>query len=400
MSSTPFFSLATYLASRTSDTAGPYKAALSPRPGGTVIWVWATSPDQIETLRGLEALLAVDGDAITLLISLEKVPNALQNQAVQSPVNRAQTETFLDHWTPDIVLWMRGALEPAVLIEIAERDIPCLLVEANREALRPAHGAWVPGLSRAMIQQFTQILAVDDTARKILIRAGAAPHQILTVGTMDTAPPSLPHFEDERQELTKLLRSRPVWLAADTSLAEIDILADAHHFASLKSHRLLLIITPKAEEDGPEMAQRLRDRGYLVALRSMDEDPDDATQVYVADFEGELGLWYRIAPVTYLGNTLTGGGCRCPYEAATLGTAIIHGPQTAPFENEIQRLQESNACVTLRDAAELGPEVERLLAPDVAALLVHGGWEVTSRGAEATGRVAELLVERIDALGG
>jgi len=370
MSSKPFFSLATYLASRTSEISGPYLSHMPARPDGTVIWVWATHPDQIATLRGLESLLSADGDKVSFVISLPEVPDAQSTDVMQAPANRPQTQTFLTHWLPNIVVWMRGDLEPSVLLEITNRDIPCILLEAGKEALHPAHGSWVPGLTRALIQQFTQILTIDDEVGKTLIKAGATPDMLKTVGQMETAPPALPHFEDERQEMAQALGSRPVWLAADSSLAEVDILADAHHHASLRSHRLMLIVTVRDEDEGPAIAQRLRDRGYLVAL------------------------------VTYLGHSLVGGGCRNPFEAATLGSAIIHGPHIAPYQGQVRRLQQADACVALRTPGELGPEVERLLAPDTAALLVHGGWEVTSRGAESTGRVAEILMDHIDKIGG
>jgi len=148
-----------------------------------------------------------------------------------------------------------------------------------------------------------------------------------------------------------------------------------------------------------EMAQRLRSRGFLVALRSADEEPDDATQVYVVDTEGELGLWYRLAPITYLGGTLSGGPCRNPYEAATLGSALLHGPDITPYQGQARRLGEANACVALNAPADLGNAVERLLAPDKTALIVHGAWEVTSRGAEVTTRVAEAILAQLDAIG-
>lgn len=399
MSSKPLFTLATYFSRRSGEISGPRLPPMPPRPEGTVIWAWARDADQVITLRGLEEQLAADGDQITLVISLPGAAADLPEDVVAAPVNRPQTRAFLDHWKPALVVWMRDGLEPAALIEISDRKIPCILLEATKDVLRPEHGAWVPGLSRAALQQFDLILTVDAQVSTVLLKAGADPNKVEPLGIMETAPTALPHFEDERQETAKLLRSRPVWLAADSTLAEVDMLAEAHHHASLRSHRLLLIVTLKSEDEGPDVAQRLRDRGFLVALRSADQEPDDATQVYVADYEGELGLWYRLAPLTYLGGSLSGGPCRNPYEAATLGSAILHGPYIAPYEAQIRRLQAANACVTLATPNDLGREIENYLAPDKAALTVHAAWEVTSRGAEITVRVAEIIMARLDALG-
>lgn len=398
MSSNPIFSLATYFARRTSDIAGAYKGALPDRPAGTVIWAWATDADQVQTLRGLEAQMAAEGDQITLVITLPKVPDGA-GEIYQAPVNRAQTNTFLTHWKPELVLWMREGLEPPVIVEVSDHKIPCMLLEATEAVLHPEHGGWVPGMARALLQQFDRILTVDADVSTALLRAGADAGKVETLGMMETAPAALPYFEDERQQTAKQLGSRPVWLAVDTTLAEADILADAHHHAALRSHRLLLIAALRNEDEGPDMAARLREHGYLVALRSANEEPDEATQIYVADFEGELGLWYRLAPISYIGGSLTGEAVRNPYEAATLGSAVIHGPATAPYVAQFSRLAESEACMRVLEPAALGAEVERLLAPDVAALVVHSGWEVTSRGAEVTGRIADLILAQLDAAG-
>ncbi len=399
MSSSPRFSLATYFARRTSEIAGPYSGKLPKRPEGTVIWVWATDVDQIAPLRGLEEQMTAEGDQITVVITLPKVAETATNDAFIAPVNRSQTNTFLTHWRPDLVVWMREGLEPSVLVEVSDHGIPCTLLEATEAVLQPEHGGWVPGMARALLQQFDRILTIDARVSNALIRAGANPAKVEPLGQMETAPPALSHFEDERQQTSKQLGARPVWLAADTSLAEADLLADAHHHAALRSHRLLLIAALRDEDEGPAMAARLREHGFLVALRSAEEDPDDATQIYVADFEGELGLWYRIAPVTYMGGSLTGAQVRNPYEAATLGSAVIHGPCTAPYHTEFRCLAESDASVSVAMPDDLGPQVERLLAPDVAALTVHAAWEVTSRGAEVTARVAEVIFAQLDAAG-
>lgn len=398
MSSKPIFSLATYFARRTSDISGPYTGVLPNRPEGTVIWAWATHPDQIVTLRGLAEQLAAEGDQITLVISLPKVPAEQEGGVYVAPMNRSQTITFLTHWRPEIVIWMRDGLEPSVLVEIADRGVPCILVEASADSIQPEHAGWVPGMARALLQQFSKILTLDDGVSDTIRRAGADPAKVETLGMMETAPPALSHFEDERQETAKRLGSRPVWLAADTNLSEVDLLADAHHHAALRSHRLLLIAVPRTEEEGPEMAEKLRGHGYLVALRSAEEEPDDATQIYVADYEGELGLWYRLAPITYIGGSLVGATVRNPYEAATLGSAVVHGPAIGPYEMEFRRLAEADACVSVDAPEKLGAEIERLLAPDVAAMVVHSAWEVTSRGAEVISRVAEILMTQLDAI--
>jgi 3-deoxy-D-manno-octulosonic-acid transferase len=250
-----------------------------------------------------------------------------------------------------------------------------------------------------MLRQFSKIMTTGEDVSSALIRSGVDRELLEILGPLESAPAALSHFEDERLEIAKMLGSRTIWFAADTNISEIPRLAKAHHQASRRAHRLLLILSLRDPSEGVATAIALSDAGFSVALRSADEEPDEATQVYVADTEGELGLWYRVAPITYLGGSLSGGSCRDPFEAATLGSAVLHGRYVHPYGAQIARLDEANACVALRSFAELGSTVETLLSPDKAAQIVHAAWDVTSRGAEVTNRLAEVIFEQLDGVG-
>jgi 3-deoxy-D-manno-octulosonic-acid transferase len=108
----------------------------------------------------------------------------------------------------------------------------------------------------------------------------------------------------------------------------------------------------------------------------------------------ELGLWYRIAPVTFAGSTLpgSGGGGRPPGEVTALGSALVHGPETQPHGPAYQRLARAGAARLVRDGAGLGQTIEALLAPDRAAAMAHAAWEVTTEGIEVANRLAELIL--------
>ncbi|MBB5720454.1 3-deoxy-D-manno-octulosonic-acid transferase [Loktanella ponticola] len=385
-------SLAAYFSRRGGDGAGTPLADMPPRPVGNVIWVRGHHASQLDALSDLELQLQADGDPIHLITTL---PTA-QKGVLQTPTGRAHVRAFLNHWTPDLVLWLVPTLDTNTVFELAQANIPCILVGASKDTARPAVKAWVPGLTRAMLRQFVKIMTLDADVNATLIRAGADANSIETLGALESAPSALPHFESERQDIATTLGARSIWFAADTDILEIPQIAKAHHQASRRAHRLLLIVSLRDPSQGTAAAEALRDAGFTVALRSADEEADTATQVYVADTVGELGLWYRVAPITYLGGSLSAGPCRDPFEAATLGSAVLHGPNVRPYESQIQRLATADACVSLRSFSELGQMVETLLSPDKTARIVHAAWDVTSRGADVTNRLAEAIHAQLD----
>ena len=108
-------------------------------------------------------------------------------------------------------------------------------------------------------------------------------------------------------------------------------------------------LSPEKTEDAAREVARsivLRDPDTVE-----DEDFGDEIQVLLTDGPTEMGLWYRLAPVTYLGGTLGGddAAARHPFEPAALGSAIVHGPHTARFATEWQQLGGAGAAADVAD---------------------------------------------------
>ena len=217
---------------------------------------------------------------------------------------------------------------------------------------------------------------------------------------MEDSEPALPCDDEERNALAKAIGTRPVWLAVGTKLEEWFDLCRAHQEASRRAHRLLLIVVPANIEDAEQLAEYMRMDEFQVALRSEEMDPAEITQIYIVDTDEEIGLWYRISPISYLGGTLYGGGCRDPFEATALGSVTLYGPQIAPYQKHAARLNAAGASQLIWSSDDLGEIVESLLSPDVAAEIAHAAWDVTSRGADVTNRVAAYIRSRLDELVG
>src|SRR5690606_18817778 len=113
----------------------------------------------------------------------------------------------------------------------------------------------------------------------------------------------------------------------------------------------------------------------------------------------EMGLWYRLAPVCFLGGTLLPGpglAPRHPFEPAALGSAIIHGPATQVHGAEWGQLDGASAARLVMDAAELSSAVADLSAPDQAAALAGVAWSVSTGGAAVLARIAEIVVAALE----
>lgn len=390
--------IAAYLASLGSPGRSKNPTHQPPRPTGTIIWARCSHPDQLTAVETLDRKLSEDGDPIHVVATLRDWTPEFADRALPEPSVRLDIRKFIEHWQPVMGIWVKGDLDPILLVEMNKADIPTIFVDASTEGLDDVAGKWVPGAIRSILSQFEAVLALDQNAADRLIHAGTPAETVLVTGAMEDCAPTLPCSEMERNEIATAIGTRPVWLAASAPLDECAMLADAHELVSRRAHRLLLIVVPKNIKMSGLIASAFRDKGFHVSLRSSAPEPSEMSQVYIVDTDEELGLWYRIAPITYLGGTIRGGGCRDPFEVAALGSAVLYGPQVAPFHRHATRLNAAGASVLIRSGTDLGPAVESLLAADKTAELAHAAWDVTSRGATVTNRIASFIQLRLEEL--
>ena len=103
-----------------------------------------------------------------------------------------------------------------------------------------------------------------------------------------------------------------------------------------------------------------------MARRKLEEPLSPEVEIYVADTLGELGLFYRVAPVAFIGGSLVNHGGQNPIEPIGLGAAVLHGPHVHNFADVYAALDAvADAPKPVTDAASLADAVSRLLADDV-----------------------------------
>jgi 3-deoxy-D-manno-octulosonic-acid transferase len=130
-----------------------------------------------------------------------------------------------------------------------------------------------------------------------------------------------------------MTRGRPIIVAASTHPGEENLLLEAHRTLGGFFPSLLTVIVPRHPNRGEAIARSIPASGLRVSLRTREELPTATTDVYVADTMGELGLFYRLAPIVFMGGSLIEHGGQNPIEAVKLGASIVHGPHVFNFND-------------------------------------------------------------------
>lgn len=369
------------------------------RPAGRLAWLHAPGPDPARAMLELARRL-VDEDGISVLLTCpDPLPTRAGLLIEKPPVDTpAEVRAFLDHWRPEVAVFSDGELRPALLHDAIERRLPLIMVGARTPCFPRERDGWFPGLMRGLLAEFRAILTLDEAAARAFRKSGATPDAVSVAGKLEEESAALPCLEAEREMLARQFATRPVWLAAALPESEEAAVIAAHRAALRLAHRLLLIVVPQDPIRSRPLAEKMeREEGWTVAQRSEEEEPDPETEVYIADSATEFGLWYRLAPITFMGGSLAGQGCaRDPLEAAALGSAILYGPRPGAFGSTFGRLGAARAARAVGSATDLGEALGDLLSPDRAARLAQAAWAVASDGAEVTDRVMDLIRRTMD----
>ncbi|QBY01826.1 3-deoxy-D-manno-octulosonic acid transferase [Rhodophyticola sp. CCM32] len=375
------------------------------RPDTPLIWFHAASVGESLALLELIRRLIEERPEISVLVTTGTVTSAkvmdsrLPEGAFHqyAPLDALPfVRRFLDFWKPDLAVWTESELWPALITETHTRAIPMLLINARMS--KASHDKWrfLRGMARSLLDRFDFAHVQDVTTANYLRNLGLPGQRLEIAGTLKEGAAALPYEEAERERIAARLSGRPVWLAASTHEGEEKKVLEAHNLALRGNPRLLLILVPRHPERGDALADLLQRGDWSYMRRTADELPDADTQVYLADTMGELGLWYRIAPISFVGGSLEPIGGHNPFEPAALGSAILHGPYVTNFVDIYQRLTESRAARLVSAPDSLAVAVNDLMNPDYAAAMANAAWEVSSSGAGVTDMAVDLLLSTLD----
>ncbi len=342
----------------------------TPRPSGRLFWLHAASVGETMSILPVLPALADAAPDATILLTTGTVTSArlldqyLKPELAARVLHRfvpldvpAWVARFLDHWRPDAAGFVESELWPNLLAACRTRGIPVMLINGRMSDRSVAHWRRVPGLARHVTGGLTRVQARSETdanrLRDLGCRCVAAP------GDLKLAAPPLPADQTELQRLRDLLAGRPIWLAASTHAGEETLVLAAHRTLAAEHPGLLTIVAPRHPDRGAAIADEAA--GMAVARRSLGEVPP-AEGVWIVDTMGELGLWYRLSRIVFVGRSLIApGGGQNPLEPARLGCAIAVGPFAGNFTDHVAMLRAAGGLAVVGDTSELTAWVAALL---------------------------------------
>jgi len=355
------------------------------RPSGPLVWVHAASVGESLSVLGLVERIRVDWPRTAVLVTTGTVTSAhLMGERLPAgafhqylPVDRVRyARRFLDHWRPDLALWVESDLWPNIVGAAQARNIPMVLVNARMSPSSAARWRLLPGLIGRLLGGFRLCLAQNDGQAETFAALGA--ETVRSRGNLKYAAEPLGAETADIAALRAGLGDRPRWLAASTHPGEEELIAAAHRTLRNRFPDLLTILVPRHPGRGAAIAARLRADGFTVARRAAGETPADGTDIYLADTLGELGLFYRAAGIVFVGGSLVPHGGQNPLEPARLDCAVLHGPHMQNFREIADEFAEAGASAAVAAETLADAVTDLLLDPGRRDAMAAAGHRIAT----------------------
>jgi 3-deoxy-D-manno-octulosonic-acid transferase len=356
------------------------------RPDGPLVWIHGASVGEvlaaaalIERLRALNIrILLTSGTVTSAAIVAKRFPADIIHQYVPYDSPR-YVARFLNHWRPSLALFIESDLWPNLILSSAARRLPMVLINGRMSHRSFPRWRRINTTISALLGRFDVCLAQSQVDADRFAALGS--RNVITTGNLKLDVPAPPADAGKLERLMSVTRGRPIIVAASTHPGEEEMLVAAHRALAGFFPSLLSVIVPRHPDRGEAIAREIAASGLQVGLRSREQLPTATTDIYLADTMGELGLFYRLSPIVFMGGSLVPHGGQNPIEAIKLGASIVHGPHVFNFTDVYEALDNAGGARQADSEEALVKQLGQLLADPAARETL----------AEASARVVEQL---------
>ena len=338
------------------------------RPSGKLIWLHAVSVGETLSLLPLIEKIAEDNPKINILITSSTKTSAqifeknLKKRVIHQMAPHDTffvSKRFIKYWHPDIAVRVESEIWPRILLELNKKMVPSFLFNArfSKKSLKKIESQ--SASARFIFSLFNEIHVQENKTLEKLINIGIPSENLALTGSLKDSAKKLAFDEHLMRQFLKAAAKQKIWLAACTHFGEDEIVLKAH-----KKIGGILLIAPRHIERGKHIAKLSRSMGFTTQLRSEFPELQKETVVYIADTMGEMGLWYSMVNVAFIGGSLVERGGHNPIEAAQLETFILHGPFTHNAEEKYHQLNSLGVGVQIENADMLADELKILRNKD------------------------------------
>ena len=295
-------------------------------------------------------------------------------------------------------------LWPNFIRSARKRSIPVIMVNGRIGERSVEHYRQMRRMFTKMLDTVVRFCMQSTVDAQYVIQLGADPHKVIVTGNtkydQNYSQVTTEEKKALRQELG-LLENVPLLIAGSTHRGEEEILLEVLHQIQGRYPIVKMILAPRDVPRSGGIVELVRRAGFVAELRSqmssLTAEQRAEVRVVVLDSIGELGRFYSLADLVFVGGSLVSHGGHNILEPAAQGKPILVGPHMFNFRDTYALFSKRNACMTVLDGQELAQKILDLLQDKQAAeQMGREAAEIVAENQGAAVRTVEHLRQIIE----
>jgi 3-deoxy-D-manno-octulosonic-acid transferase len=336
------------------------------KPARKIIWIHAASiGESIAAKTLLDALLKQYPQYYFLITtgtitSADLIKKSLPKRSIHQflPIdNLLIVRKFLNHWQPDLGIVMESELWPCLITEASKNTT---LVLANARLSDKSYERWLnkKWLLKTITDKFRVILVQSKLDLYKYQQLGC--NNLLQLDNLKFANRKLDYDQQQAQELSEVFAGKKLFVAASTHREDEEIILPA--IKALKKEQLNYypIIVLRHPERRNEISIQCKKMGLKYSIRSNSSGPSLKDDLYIVDTFKELGLFYNLAFMVFVGGSFKQGGHNL-VEPACFDNIILLGPDMSNHQDITDSMTEKKAAIQIQTKEELITQMKFLL---------------------------------------
>jgi len=245
---------------------------------------------------------------------------------------------FIQHWSPDLAIFVDSEIWPNLIYKIKEKNIPLLLV--NGRITNKSFIKWnlINRYAKKIFGKFDLCIASNKETENHLKILGA--RNIKNYGNLKFSSSKINFNNKLSSPLLENIQSRKVWCASSTHDSEEVFCAKVHLNMKKKYKNILTIIIPRHINRVKIIEQNLKKLDLKIASYNNLNKFNENTDILLVDAFGETTKFFKILKCVFLGGSLIKHGGQNPIEPARMGCKVYHGPYIKNFSEIYSYLRD------------------------------------------------------------
>jgi 3-deoxy-D-manno-octulosonic-acid transferase len=340
--------------------------ACKQRLAGKLLWIHAASVGEsmvaITLIRALSTLypkynfLVTTGTLSSAQILEKSLPQNASHQF--TPIdNFLVVRKFLNHWKPDLGIFIESELWPCLITQAASK---CNMILVNARLSDKSYKRWKSNqwLFKLIIDNFKKVIVQSKSDLYKYQQLGCS--DPINLGNLKFANKELEIDQQTFLSLKNLFGNKKIFVAASTHKEDEDVtLQVITEFKQTKIDYFPIIVL-RHPERRDELAAQCNKLGLKFSIRSSQTLPSLDDDLFIVDSFGELGLFYSLAFIVFVGGSFKRGGHNL-VEPAYFDNIILLGPDMSNFQNIADEMIEKQAAFQVQTGNELAVKIKFFL---------------------------------------